>query len=166
MTVRNLIDDFELLESRQPTIVWNDNQGCVDWTKGVSISKKLRHLNMREISVRLWQQLRLVDVRHIADKTNIADIFTKEIKDTQHLRNMAFNITTPRLIANWNPITGETISSGMRGALKGAENIRDLIGSVGSGSRSATNIVVQHLAVSSTVAAAARAIARTLLRTA
>jgi hypothetical protein len=32
MAVRNLMDDFELPESREPTIVWNDNRGCVDWT--------------------------------------------------------------------------------------------------------------------------------------
>jgi hypothetical protein len=165
MTVRNLMEDFELPESRLPTIVWNDNQGCVDWTKGVSVSKKLRHLNMRELSVRLWQRLGLVDVRHIAGKTNIADIFTKEIKDTQHFRNMAFIITTPRLIANWNHLTGETISNGVRGVLKGIENIRDSKGSVGSGPLAATKMVAQQLAVTSTVAAAARAIARTLLRT-
>jgi hypothetical protein len=46
VTVRNLMTDFDLLEIRQPTTVWNDNQGCVDWTKGCSVSKKLRHLNM------------------------------------------------------------------------------------------------------------------------
>jgi hypothetical protein len=131
----------------------------------VSVSKKLRHLNMRESSVWLWQRLGLVDVRHIASKTNIADIFTKEIKDTQHFRNMAFIITTPWLIANWNHMTGKTISNGVRGVLKGIENVRDSKGSVGSGPLAATKMVAQLLAISSTVAAAACAITRTLIQT-
>jgi hypothetical protein len=79
---------------------------------------------------------------------------------------MAFIITTPRLIANWNHMTGKTISSGVRGVVKGVGNVRDSIGSVGSGPRSATNMVAQQLAVSSMVAATMRAIARTLLKTA
>jgi hypothetical protein len=55
---------------------------------------------MRELGVRLFQQQGDIDVRHIEGKKNIADLFTKEIKDSQHFRNMAFTITTPRLVAN------------------------------------------------------------------
>jgi hypothetical protein len=164
VTVRNLIGDFDLPESLQPTIVWNDNQGCVDWTKGVSVSKKLRHLNMRELSVRLWQKLGLVEVRHISGKTNIADIFSKEIKDTQHFRNMAFTITTPRMIADWDAETGETLSGRVRGVLKGVKTVRDSTRSVEKRVGFVTNIVPPPLAVAPAVAAA-RAIARRLIGT-
>jgi hypothetical protein len=165
VTVRNLMGDFDLPESRQPTTVWNDNQGCVDWTKGVSVSKKLCHLNMRELSVRLWQKLGLVEVRHISGKTNIADIFTKEIKDTQHFRNMAFTITTPRLIADWDPATGDTLSSRVRGVLKGAKTVRDSTRSIEKRVGFVTNLVAPPLTVAPAVAAAARAIARRLIGT-
>jgi hypothetical protein len=173
VTVRNLMGDFDLPEIRQPTIVWNDNQGCVDWTEGVFISKKLRHLNMRELSVRLWQKLGLVEVQHISGKTNIPDIFTKEIKDTQHFRNMAFTtITTPQMIADWDPATGETLSSRVRGVLKRGKTVRDSTRSVGDSTKSVgkhvgfvTNLVAPPLAIAPAVAAVVRAIARILIGT-
>ncbi len=55
---------------------------------------------MGELGVRLAQEQGKVDIRHIDGKRNIADIFTKEIKDSQHFQNMAFTITTPRLVAD------------------------------------------------------------------
>jgi hypothetical protein len=76
--------DLQLPEGNTSIPVWNDNRGCVDWTKGVSVSKKLRHLNIRELSLRLYQRLGYVTVKHIKGKHNIADIFRKEIKDATH----------------------------------------------------------------------------------
>jgi hypothetical protein len=55
LNVRNLLIDLHVLEAKDPMPLWNDNCGCVDWTKGMSVSKKLRHINMRELSVRLYQ---------------------------------------------------------------------------------------------------------------
>jgi hypothetical protein len=89
--------------------LWNDNHGTIDRTKGVSVSKKLRHINMRELAVRLYQKLGYISVMHIEGKKNVADIFTKEIKEAAHFRRMAFTLTTPRLLANWNHETGESI---------------------------------------------------------
>jgi hypothetical protein len=97
--------------------LWNDSCGCVNWTKGMSVSKKLRHINMRELSVRLYQRLGYVNVRHIPGKRNVADIFTKEIKDPAHFRSMAFTLTTPRLLADWDSTTGESLKRGDRGVL-------------------------------------------------
>jgi hypothetical protein len=90
LNVRNLLINLNIPEASNPIPLWNDNQGCVDWTKGVSVSKKLRHINMRELSVHLYQRLGYVDVQHIEGKKNVADIFTKEIKDDNHSRSMAF----------------------------------------------------------------------------
>jgi hypothetical protein len=103
LTVRHLLQDLGQIDGTVPTPVWNDNRGCADWTKGVSVSKKLRHMNMRELGVRLAQTKGNVDVRHIEGKRNIADIFTKEIKDSSHFQEMAFTITTPRLVADLEP---------------------------------------------------------------
>jgi hypothetical protein len=70
---------------------------------------------MRELSVRLYQRLGYVDVRHIPGKRNVADIFTKEIKDPAHFRSMAFTLTTPCLLADWDSTTGESLKRGDRG---------------------------------------------------
>jgi hypothetical protein len=92
-------------DGTDPAPIWNDNRGTVDWTKGVTVSKKLRHINMRELGVRLSIQNGDVDVHHIEGKKNIADLFTKEMKDSQHFRNMAFTITTPRLVSDMSSPT-------------------------------------------------------------
>jgi hypothetical protein len=49
-----------------------------------------------------------VHVKHIEGMQNVADIFTKEIKDVAHFRSMAFTLTSPQLLTNWDPDTGES----------------------------------------------------------
>jgi hypothetical protein len=100
LTIRHLLQDLGLPDGDTPTPIWNDNRGCVDWCKGVSVSRKLRHINMRELSVRLAQRDNQVSIRHIPGKHNISDLLTKEIKDPTHYRNMAFTMTSPRLLAD------------------------------------------------------------------
>ena len=56
---------------------------------------------MRELAVRLAQRDGHICIRAtFPGKHNIADLFTKEIKDPTHFRNMAFTITSPRLEAD------------------------------------------------------------------
>jgi hypothetical protein len=54
---------------------------------------------MRELSVRQAQLNKDVSVEHIEGKRNIADIFTKEMKDTVHFQSLALTITSPRRIS-------------------------------------------------------------------
>ena len=83
-----------------PTPLYNDNRGCVDWTKSCTVSRKLRHVNMRNLGVRLAQKNQEIDMKHIPGKRNIADILTKEHKDVEHFRNMMKTITSPRRYAD------------------------------------------------------------------
>ena len=95
---RNLMADLGLLGD-QPTPVWNDNRGTVDWCKGCSVSRKLRQVNIRELGVRLEQRLGNVQIRHIPGKQNVADLFTKEMKDKDHFRALVNATTSPQLWA-------------------------------------------------------------------
>jgi hypothetical protein len=65
------------------TIIYNDNKACVKWSKK-AITKGLRHIQMREN--RVWENIAssFVEVQRIDGKINLADIFTKEMKDTTH----------------------------------------------------------------------------------
>jgi hypothetical protein len=65
------------------TIIYNDNRACVLWSKKAT-TKGLCHIQMRENRVRENIASQFVDVRHIDGKINLADIFTKEMKDTSH----------------------------------------------------------------------------------
>jgi hypothetical protein len=64
-------------------IIFNDNKACVQWSKRTT-TKGLRHIQMRENRIRENIASQFVDIQHIAGKINLADIFTKEMKDTSH----------------------------------------------------------------------------------
>jgi hypothetical protein len=63
--------------------IYNDNNACVEWSRSAT-SKGLRHIQMRENRVRENIASNFIHVKHIAGKINLADIFTKEMKDTSH----------------------------------------------------------------------------------
>jgi hypothetical protein len=64
-------------------VIYNDNQACVNWSKACT-TKGLHHIQMREN--RVWENVltNFVSIHHIDGKHNLADIFTKEMKDTGH----------------------------------------------------------------------------------
>jgi len=62
---------------------YNDNNACVEWSRSAT-SKGLRHIQMRENRVRENIASNFIHVKHIAGKINLANIFTKEMKDTSH----------------------------------------------------------------------------------
>ena len=67
------------LPPRNPTPIYNDNCGAVEWSHLFS-TKGMRHLNICENAVREAQQFQEVTISHIPGTCNIADIFTKEFK--------------------------------------------------------------------------------------
>jgi hypothetical protein len=83
-----LVQLFEFLDvkhSFMPTtnVIYNDNQACVNWSKKCT-TKGLRHIQMKENRVRKNVDSDFITMKHVDGKVNIADIFTKEMKDTTH----------------------------------------------------------------------------------
>jgi hypothetical protein len=64
-------------------ILYNNNQACVNWSKRTT-TKGLRHIQMKENRVRENILNKFVCICHIDGKINLADLFTKEIKDVSH----------------------------------------------------------------------------------
>lgn len=75
----NLTDTIML----PPTTIYNDNGACVCWSKSTT-TKGLRHIQMRENAIREGVESDFITVQHIEGKVNLADMFTKEDKDTNH----------------------------------------------------------------------------------
>ena len=67
----------------RPTKVFNDNSACVLWSGNMTL-KAVRHIELRENSVREWVQDKSISVSHVAGKDNVSDIFTKEMRDVAH----------------------------------------------------------------------------------
>jgi hypothetical protein len=83
-----LVQLFEFLGMKDifmpgTTVIYNDNQACVNWSKS-STSKGLRHIQMKENHVRENIANNFVTIQHIDGKINLADLFTKEVKNTGH----------------------------------------------------------------------------------
>jgi hypothetical protein len=78
-------------------IIYNDNQACVNWSKKCT-TKGLRHIQMKENRVRENITSNFVTIQHIDGKVNIADIFTKEMKDTSHFVELRDLFMCPRFI--------------------------------------------------------------------
>ena len=67
----------------QPTQVFNDNNACVLWSGNLAL-KAIRHIELRENSVREWVQDKSIKVLYVAGKNNVSNIFTKETRDVAH----------------------------------------------------------------------------------
>jgi hypothetical protein len=78
-------------------IVYNDNMACVNWSK-CTTTKGLRHIQMKENRVRESIHSKFVTIKHIEGKINLADIFTKEMKDTSHFVVLRDLIMCSRLV--------------------------------------------------------------------
>jgi len=78
------------------TTGYNDNMACGNWSK-CTTTKGLRHIQMKENRVRESILSKFVIIKHIDGKLNLADIFTKEMKDTSHFVELCNLIMSSRL---------------------------------------------------------------------
>ena len=67
--------------------------------------KGLRHIQIRENSVRKSVQDNFIQVKHIKGKLNLSDMFTKEVKDTLHFLIIRDVVLTDRQTARLGLIT-------------------------------------------------------------
>jgi len=92
LELAQLLDFLEICHLFMPhtQTIYNDNNACVNWSKRCT-AKGLRHIQMHEDLVRENVENNFIQIEHIGGKVNLADLFTKEMKDTNHfvtLRNL------------------------------------------------------------------------------
>jgi hypothetical protein len=78
-------------------VIYNDNQACVNWSKWCT-SKGLCHIQMKENWVRENIASNFITVHCIEGRIKLADIFTKEMKDTGHFVTLRDLFMCRRLI--------------------------------------------------------------------
>jgi len=93
-----LLEFFELKDVFMPStnIIYNDNKACVNWSKTCT-TKGLRHIQMKENRIRENIQNHFVTICHVEGKINLADLFTKEMRDTSHFVELRDMMLRPRL---------------------------------------------------------------------
>jgi hypothetical protein len=87
-----ILDFLEVKHIFMPdtNVIHNDNCACFDWSKSCT-TKGLCHIQMRENRVRENMQSNFVSIKHGEGKLNLADIFTKEMKDV----SLCIHVHTP-----------------------------------------------------------------------
>ena len=93
-----MLDFFEVCSQFMPgtQTIFNDNNACVNWSKRCT-TKGLWHIQMRENMVHENVENSFITVERIGGKVNLADLFTKEMRDTTHfitLRNLMMHPTS------------------------------------------------------------------------
>ena len=86
-SLKHRANNIGIPEAYARTKIYNDNKAAVQWAASVT-SKGIKHLNLRENIVRKCHQSKDVNVEHVPGIINPSDIFTKEMKDNTHFRNL------------------------------------------------------------------------------
>jgi len=88
--------DVKNLFMPDTTIVYNDNNACVQWSRNAT-TKGLRHIQMRENCVCENVISKFVSMQHIDGKHNFSDIFTKEMRGVAHFVELRDLFMCPQL---------------------------------------------------------------------
>ena len=120
LRIKNICDDLNIrhiLMPNKPLNIYNDNNACVCWSKATT-TKGLRHITIRENAIRESVDSKFINVLHVSGKTNLADIFTKEMKDAaQFILLRDFVVTDPPTLIEieFDPLSSR---DGERGVLE------------------------------------------------
>jgi hypothetical protein len=71
---------YPINNATRPTILYNDNNACVKWCHNMT-TKGNRHIKNCKNSTHKWVADGPIAVKHVSGKCNVADLFTKEMKD-------------------------------------------------------------------------------------
>lgn len=91
-----ILDGLSALQPDQLAPIRNDNHACIDWAKSAA-TKGMKHLNLRKNFVHKSVVLKDIVISHVAGDMNVADLFTKELKDGFHFQAMHDSFMWPPL---------------------------------------------------------------------
>ncbi len=74
---------YDIVDTAEASPLYNDNELCVKWSHNMT-PKQICHMVMRKNAVCEWVQDAFLKVLHVSGWINLADIFTKEMRDGAH----------------------------------------------------------------------------------
>ena len=97
--IRHLFEDIAADHISDPTpMLLADNAGGIAWANSEAITKKMRHVNIREVAVRNAIKHGELTLSHIPGELNPADLFTKEMKDKRHFLLLRAGLMSSRVL--------------------------------------------------------------------
>ena len=64
-------------KQHDPTIIYEDNKACIDFTKLGKITERNKHIDIRKYFLKQLQNDKYVDIKHISTDIQLADMMTK-----------------------------------------------------------------------------------------
>lgn len=91
--LRALLSDLGCAPTK-PTDLFVDNKGVIDMSRDYISNERTKHIERRHLKVRELVKEAVINVKYVASRFNVADIFTKPLdrKQFQDLRNKLFGI--------------------------------------------------------------------------
>ena len=78
---------YPIHDCTSSTHLYSDNNACVKWCHSM-MTKGNRHIENRENFTWEWVADGTISVSHVSGKCNIADIFTKDMRDSANIRHL------------------------------------------------------------------------------
>jgi hypothetical protein len=90
LAVCHLFEDLKATHLSGPTPMSFADKQCrgIAWAHSEAITKKMQHVNIREVAVRDSICLGKIKLSHIPGELNPSDLVTKEMKDKNHFFNL------------------------------------------------------------------------------
>ena len=76
--IRSVLHDLGI-EQHQATSIYEDNRGCMLIVKSGHPTRRVRHVDIKQLAVLEWVSQDLLDIRHIQSTDNPADTLTKPL---------------------------------------------------------------------------------------
>ena len=76
--MRSVLCDLYMNQD-QPTVIYEDNRGCLKMTQALKPTKRTRHVDTRYFAILDWVQTDQVEIKKIDTSDNAADVLTKAL---------------------------------------------------------------------------------------
>jgi hypothetical protein len=77
--LRQLFNDLGF-EQREPTVIYEDNQGCIALTENPVMHKRTKHIDIRHHFIREKVESKEIVLKYVATRDQLADMLTKPLK--------------------------------------------------------------------------------------
>ena len=87
--LRKLFNDLGF-EQREPTVIHEDNQGCIALTENPVMHKRTKHIDIRHHFIRERVESGEIVLKYVATQDQLADMLTKPLKrpELERLRSV------------------------------------------------------------------------------
>ena len=83
--LRRILLNFNC-EQVSPTVVFDDNQGCIALAKNPVEHERTKHIDIRYHFIREMVESKVIDVQYIRSEDMLADLLTKGVNRDRHVK--------------------------------------------------------------------------------